>query len=133
MLTCLVNEDMRALEQLRLRPTRAVAEVLGDCKTIAAELERLQRRHRVDVPTQVISAYAPLAYQWADGCTWDELLEASKLESGDLIRALRRTLDISRQLSFVPGIPAGLAEKARQIEPLLLREELRDSLSAMDA
>ncbi|MBT9589132.1 DEAD/DEAH box helicase [bacterium] len=132
-LTCLVNEDMRALEQLRLRPTRAVAEVLGDCKTIAAELERLQRRHRVDVPTQVISAYAPLAYQWADGCTWDELLEASKLESGDLIRALRRTLDISRQLSFVPGIPAGLSEKARQIEPLLLREELRDSLSAMDA
>ena len=132
-LTCLVNEDMRALEQLRLRVTRPVAEVLGECKTIATELERLQRRHRVDVPTQVITAYAPLAYEWANGCSWDELIELSKLESGDLIRALRRTLDISRQLSFVPGIPSGLADKARQIEPLLLREELRDSLSAMDA
>lgn len=131
-LTCLVNEDLRSLEQLRLRPTRAVADILGDCKSIAAELERLQRRHRVDVPTQVIHAYAPLALTWAEGATWEELVEASKLEGGDLIRALRRTLDISRQLSFVPGVPAGLADKARQIEQLILRDEVRDSLSALD-
>jgi len=131
-LTCLVNEEMRALEQLRLKPTRRVAEVLTQCKAIAVEVEKLQRRYQVDVPTQVVSAYAPLAYMWADGCTWDELIEASGLEGGDLIRTLRRTLDISRQISFVPGVPQGMADKVRQIEQLLLRDELKDSLSAMD-
>ncbi len=132
-LTCLVNEEMRALENLRLKAKRYIAEALNECRAIAADVERLQRQQGVDVPCSVVTAYAPLAYQWANGCTWDELIELSGLEGGDLIRTLRRTLDVSRQLSFVPGIPAQLAEKCRQIEPLILRDEVRDSLSAMDS
>jgi len=131
-LTCLSNEDMRALEGIRLKPTRPVLEVLHECKTIATQLERLQRRHSVDVPVSVVTGYAGLAYRWGAGCSWDELLEVSGLESGDLVRALRRTLDISRQLSFIPGIPAGLAERTRAIEPALLRDELKESLAASD-
>lgn len=131
-LTCLANEDLRALEQLRLRPSAKVGQILSECKAIAIELERLQRRYRVEVPTQVIPAFAPLAQGWAEGCSWDDLLEMSRLESGDLVRALRRTLDIGRQLCFVPGVPPLLADKARQIEPLLLRDEVRESLLALD-
>mgnify|MGYP000886460309 CR=1 FL=1 len=132
-LTCLVNEEMRALENLRLKPTRMVAETLSKCKAIAVNLERLQRRHRVDVSTQVVAAYAPLAYHWAEGKSWAELIEISGLEGGDLVRAFRRTLDVSRQLCFIPGVPRSLAERARELEPILLRDELRDSLSSMDA
>ena len=132
-LTCMVNEELRALEGLRLKARRYIAEALNECRAIATDLERLQRQQSVDVPCAVVTSYAPLAYQWANGCTWEELIELSGLEGGDLIRALRRTLDVSRQLSFVPGIPGQLAEKCRQIEPLILRDELRESLSAMDS
>ena len=132
-LTCLCNEELRALEQLRLKPERYVAEALNECRLIATDVEKLQRRQNVDVPCTVVAAFAPLAYQWANGCTWLELIELSGLEGGDLIRSLRRTLDVARQLSFVPGIPPQLAEKARQIELLILRDELRDSLSALDS
>lgn len=132
-LTCLVNEEMRALENLRLKPKRYVLQALQECRAIAGDLEKLQRQQSVDAPCEVVMNYAPLAYEWANGCTWLELIDLSGLEGGDLIRALRRTLDVSRQLTFVPGIPAQLADKVRQIEPLLLRDEVRDSLSALDS
>jgi len=132
-LTCLVNEELRALEGLRLKSKRYIAEALNECRAISADLEKLQRQQSVDAPCGVVISYAPLAYQWANGCTWPELIEMSGLEGGDLIRALRRTLDVARQLSFVPGIPPQLVEKCRQIEPLILRDEVRDSLSAMDS
>lgn len=131
-LTCLVNEESRSLEQVRLKPSRSVLEVLGRCKEVARDLERLQRRHQVEAPTDVIQAYAPLAYRWADGQSWDDLIVDSGLESGDLVRAFRRTLDISRQLSFIPGVPPALADKVRQVEALLLRDELKESLEALD-
>ncbi|MBS2036398.1 DEAD/DEAH box helicase [bacterium] len=132
-LTCLVNEESRALENLRLKPKRYVQQALQECRAIAGDLEKIQRQQSVDVPCAVVVNYAPLAYMWANGCTWLELIETSGLEGGDLIRALRRTLDVSRQLGFVPGIPGTLAEKVRQIEPLILRDEVRDSLSALDS
>ncbi len=132
-LTCLVNEDMRALENLRLKPKRYVLQALQECRAIAGDLEKLQRQQSVDAPCEVVVNYAPLAYEWANGCTWLELMELSGLEGGDLVRALRRTLDVSRQLGFVGGVPAQLAEKCRQIEPLILRDEVRDSLSALDS
>jgi superfamily II RNA helicase len=131
-LTCLVNEESRALEQLRLRPSNQVHERLHQCKRLAAALEKLQRRHRVETPVEVVFSYAALAERWGAGCSWDELLEISGLESGDLVRALRRTLDISRQLAHVPAVPRGLAEQARGLESLLLRDELQDSLQALD-
>lgn len=131
-LTCLVNEESRALENVRLKPTRIIGERIYEAKQIAISLEKLQRRNNLEIPTDVVAAWAPLAYRWADGAPWQELLDISGLESGDLVRALRRTLDISRQLCHVPGIPRGLAEKAREMEPLILREELKESLLALD-
>lgn len=131
-LTCVVNEESRALEQLRLKPTRILAERLIEARAVAAELERLQRRNNLDISCSVVSGWAPLAHRWAEGIEWEELVEVSGLESGDLVRTLRRTLDVARQISFVPGLPAALADKARQIEPLILRGELEDSLRALD-
>ena len=131
-LTCLVNEESRALEQLRLRPSSEVADRLHACKRLASSLERLQRHYRVDTPVEVVFSYAALAERWASGCPWDELLEISGLESGDLVRALRRTVDISRQLSHIPAVPRGLAEQSRNLESLLLRDELQESLQALD-
>jgi superfamily II RNA helicase len=132
LLTCLVNEEMRALEGLRLKPPRIVADRVFEAKEGAAHLEKLQRRHNLEIPTNVVGAYAALAYRWADGATWEELIQISGLEGGDLVRAFRRTLDISRQISFVPGMPRNLADKARDIEPLILRGELKESLTSLD-
>lgn len=67
-LTCLVNEELRALEGLRLKSKRYIAEALNECRAISTDLEKLQRR--VDSPCGVVISYAPLAYQWANGCSW---------------------------------------------------------------
>ena len=45
------------------------------------------------------SAYvAPLGYAWANGCNFEQLMELTTIEEGDVVNLLRRCIDVLRQL-----------------------------------
>ena len=131
-LTCLVNEETRALEGFKAKIGGRLQQAIQDLQSLAKALERLQRRFQVDLPTQVVPGYAGVVMRWAEGGDWWETLQWSGMEAGDLVRALRRTLDICRQLSFAPHVPQEIVSACQVIEKQICRNELKESIEQMD-
>ena len=62
-----------------------------------------------------------LIEQWALGATWDELCSNTSLDEGDLVRILRRTIDLLWQIPQAPRVANGLKENARKAVSLMKR------------
>ncbi|CAN0039687.1 unnamed protein product, partial [Phaeothamnion confervicola] len=127
-LTCLVNDESRALEGFKTKLSHRMQEALHDLVDLARALERLQKRFQVDLPIRVVPGYAGVVLRWANGEDWWETLQWSGMEAGDLVRALRRTIDILRQLSFAPNVPPAIAQACHVAEKQLMRGELKESI-----
>lgn len=62
-----------------------------------------------------------LVEQWAQGKDWTELCEQTSLDEGDIVRLLRRTLDLLSQIPHVPHISDTLKDNAISAMKLLNR------------
>ena len=65
-----------------------------------------------------------LAYHWYQGTGFNELLEMSNMQPGDLFSIFRREIDLLRQIERAAGENATLAEKAKTIRNRMDREEV---------
>ena len=68
-----------------------------------------------------------LVEQWALGISWIDLCEATSLDAGDLVRILRRTVDLLSQIPFVPYLPRELKQNARRAQQLMNRFPISDT------
>jgi len=131
-LTALVTDESRSAEHVRFTPSGPVQAALEEAYHIAEDVFRVQNRHQVDVAVLIQPVYSNLTERWAQGAHWDMLLAQSGMEAGDLIRALRRTLDICRQLAWAPGVSRRVAAACKEAEGLISRDEVRESLLVTD-
>jgi superfamily II RNA helicase len=53
---------------------------------------------------------AGLVEAWALGTPWSTILGLTSLSEGDIIRLLRRVLDLLRQIPRLPYVPVSLSE-----------------------
>jgi len=65
-----------------------------------------------------------LAYAWYNGARFDELLEMSSLQPGDVFSIFRREIDLLRQIERASRENPSLAERVRTIRSRLDREEV---------
>lgn len=65
-----------------------------------------------------------LAYAWFNGAGFNELLEMSTLQPGDIFSIFRREIDLLRQIERAAGDNVSLAEKVREIRGQLDRDEI---------
>lgn len=65
-----------------------------------------------------------LAYAWYNGASFNELLEMSSFQPGDIFSIFRREIDLLRQIERAAGDNLTLAEKARAIRNRMDREEI---------
>jgi len=124
--TALVSEDGRGGEQMRARYSPQVDFTLGEIITLGKKLWRLQREFEVEVPIEFAATHSGLSEMWADGANWDDIRMATSYDEGDVVRALRRTVDLVRQFMRAPGIQPKLVELCRQAELLLARDEVKE-------
>jgi superfamily II RNA helicase len=59
--------------------------------------------------------------QWALGMEWVELCENTTLDEGDVVRILRRTLDLLSQIPHVPHLPDSFLRNAYRAMQLIDR------------
>jgi len=71
----------------------------------------VQRRHHLPMPAGVSTGFMPSVFRWASGeDDWASIVEESfGGHEGDLIRAMRRLIDVLRQLAEAPEVPAPVA------------------------
>jgi superfamily II RNA helicase len=83
---------------------------------LAQELLRVQQSYQVSLPVSIHVGYLAASYRWAAGEEdWTRLVQESYGgHEGDLIRALRRLIDLCRQLAESPEADARLRERLWQ-------------------
>lgn len=88
---------------------------------IRRELIRSQNRHGITIPLWLEVELMGLVEQWALGMTWEQLCYQTSIDEGDLVRLLRRTIDLLWQIPQIPHIPPRLKKTARQAVPMIRR------------
>lgn len=84
---------------------------LGEMRRL---LNQTQRRYQITIPVWLELELIGLVEQWALGGDWQELCENTSLDEGDLVRLLRRTIDLLWQIPQTPGIYGSLITTAKE-------------------
>lgn len=92
---------------------------------------KVQYRHGVALPvgleTRFISLIS-LVEQWALGIEWKVLCEKTTLDEGDVVRILRRTLDLLSQIPHVPNLSEVLRRNAQRAIQLIDRFPVNEAV-----
>jgi superfamily II RNA helicase len=86
----------------------------------------LQREFEVDISIEFSPTFAALTEIWANGATWEEMRQFTTYDEGDMVRSLRRTVDLCRQMMRAPGMPEALIERCKEVELLIARDEVKE-------
>jgi superfamily II RNA helicase len=100
-------------------------------KGIRQSLLKMQYRYDIVLPIwpeykfldhdKIVGALIGLVEQWALGIEWTALCTNTSLDEGDVVRILRRTVDILSQIPHVPTIAQSLKVNAVRAIHLLDR------------
>ena len=89
-----------------------VETVINDLRRRKRELLHIQYKYEVMMPLWLEDGLIGLIEKWSLGVKWLELCQNTSLDEGDLVRMLRRTLDLLSQIPHVPHIPDSLKQNA---------------------
>ena len=124
----LVTEVTRPDSWARYELSVEVEEALASLRNLRHQLFQVQRRYRVALPVWLERDLISLVEQWALGIEWQELVENTSLDEGDVVRILRRTLDFLSQIPHVPHLSDVLKANAcramRLIDRFPVNEEV---------
>jgi superfamily II RNA helicase len=94
-------------------PPPAAEEALHDLRGIRRELQRQQERAQVVMPLWYEAELMGLVQAWARGVGWNDLLANTSLDEGDVVRIMRRTVDLLAQIPYCEAISEQLRTNAR--------------------
>ena len=94
-------------------PPPAAEEALHDLRGIRRELQRLQEGAAVVMPLWFEPELMGLVHAWAKGVSWNDLIANTSLDEGDVVRIMRRTVDLLAQIPYCEAISEQLRTNAR--------------------
>jgi superfamily II RNA helicase len=120
-IAALVTETPRPDSMVRFDLSEEVLEGLSRLRGIRRKMFQYQRRYNVTLPIWLEFELIALVEQWALGMEWVELCENTSLDEGDVVRILRRTLDLLSQIPHVPHLSESLQRNAHRAMQLIDR------------
>ncbi|MGA0022147.1 MAG: helicase-related protein, partial [Vulcanococcus sp.] len=94
-------------------PPPAAEEALHDLRGIRRELQRQQEQAAVVMPVWFEPELMGLVEAWAKGVSWNDLIANTSLDEGDVVRIMRRTVDLLAQIPYCEAISEQLRSNAR--------------------
>ena len=103
MATTLVYEPRREEGQIgdRYLPKGRFREAFDRTGTLWAELDDLERLHKLPASQPLSTGLALAMYRWASGTGLDAVLKEADMAAGDFVRWTKQTIDLLDQLSVV--------------------------------
>ncbi len=120
-IAALVTETSRPDSRVFFELSIEVADALASLRSIRRKVFQLQHRYGVALPVWLEFELISLVEQWALGMDWVELCENTTLDEGDVVRILRRTLDLLSQIPHVPHLPQDIKRNAQRATQLIDR------------
>lgn len=103
-------------------------EALHDLRGLRRELARLQERHGVLFPLWWEPDLMGLVKAWAEGESWSDLIANTSLDEGDVVRLMRRTVDLLAQLPYCPAVSEELRRNGRRALQMINRFPVKEEL-----
>ncbi|MFM7471644.1 MAG: DEAD/DEAH box helicase [Nodosilinea sp.] len=125
----LVTENSRPDSWCRYQLSARVEETLTGLHGLRRQLFQQQHRLRILAPIWLEYDLVPLVEQWALQVDWVSLCSHASLDEGDIVRMLRRTLDLLSQIPHVPYISDRLRHQARTAGDLLNRFPVNEEIN----
>jgi superfamily II RNA helicase len=121
------GEPMLARMFLRKRPK--LKRKLEQLEDIAGRVREAQRARHLGMPAAVHGGFMPAVFRWASGDDdWPGIVqEAFGGHEGDLIRAMRRLIDVLRQLAESREVPATTARLLQEASRVIDRGVVLES------
>lgn len=101
-------------------PRGRSAIVADEMSRTWAELEQVERAHRLSFLRRPDFGFAWTAWQWASGFDLDVVLESNDIAAGDFVRSVKQLLDVIEQVAAA-ATDKELRSKARAAADLLRR------------
>jgi ATP-dependent RNA helicase HelY len=101
-------------------PGGPVRDVLGEMVEIWAELDGVERNHRLSFLREPDLGFAWAAYRWAGGADLDDVLDDVDLAPGDFVRWVKQVLDLAEQIADAAG-DSPLRRSAREVSRAMRR------------
>lgn len=117
-ISAIITETPRRDNWTEYRRSKEVLKVLKRLQKPRQQLLKTQRKHHVGFPVYMEEDFVGLVETWAlgkeFGVEWGELCQNTSLDEGDMVRILRRTVDVLLQIPQIPWISTTLIEKAKE-------------------
>jgi superfamily II RNA helicase len=108
-----------------MHTSRNVEDLLSEFDEIIFSVARVELRFGVEPDETLNYSAAAAAERWAQGMDWDELVDRTRAEEGDLVRLLSRTGEALRQIAGLRSTNAAPAAVAAAAAEAMLREPVR--------
>ena len=109
-------------------PPPAADEAMHDLRGIRRELQRQQEAGKVVMPVWFEGELMGLVYAWAKGVSWSDLIANTSLDEGDVVRIMRRTVDLLAQIPYCEAISEQLRTNARAALKAINRFPVREPI-----
>jgi superfamily II RNA helicase len=124
----LVTDLTRPDLWVNYEPPSEVTTALGSLRSIRRRIFQVQQRRQVSLPISYELGLTGLITEWALQVEWPELCNNTSLDDGDIVRVLRRTLDLLHQIPHVPHLSDNLKRNASRAIYLIDRFPVREAV-----
>ncbi|MGB2913436.1 MAG: hypothetical protein WBB81_07735 [Pyrinomonadaceae bacterium] len=102
-----------------------MTDILGNFEDLVVAVSNVEWKNGVEPTEEINYSAASAAERWTAGMEWDELVDRTRAEEGDLVRLLSRTGEALRQLSNLRDSNPKAAAIASAAADIILREPVR--------
>ncbi len=124
----LVSETPRNDSWVNYDPPEMMMMALSGLRGSRRQLFQVQHRHRVTLPVWMEYDMVGLVQYWALETSWAEVCDGCSLDEGDMVRMLRRTVDMLSQIPHIPHISDALKTTAKQAVQLIDRFPVNEKI-----
>ncbi len=101
---------------------KTVKDKIKELYRLASELNHIQDIEGIEKFTEVETDIVQIVWMWGNGCSWKTLFKDNNLDDGDIIRSMRRIIDLLHQLKNIPELNLDLQQKVTEAIMLLDRD-----------
>ena len=118
----LVTEDLRSDVYPNQPISKNTRKALNRIKEIRRKIAVLQRDYEITTEMYLNSYYCPLVEQWVQDTPWEDIAKQVDSSEGDIVRILKRVVDVLRQLTILPNISEEIKNNAKIAIECILKE-----------
>ncbi|ERN42320.1 superfamily II RNA helicase [Rubidibacter lacunae KORDI 51-2] len=122
----LVSEPPRPDSNTNFEPSPFTLDALDALRRPRRLLFQVQHRNKVAIPIWLEYGSIGIIEAWVRGIDWVDLCDGTTLDEGDIVRMLRRTMDILSQIPHVPHLSESTCRTASDALAAMKRFPVED-------